>query len=84
MLELLAALHRFAQLLGAWTGDPFGVVFALLPDLILVIGAEGMVRVGSGAILRPKGAVLHLIDLCHFLENDLTLRDELAHSQSIV
>jgi len=84
LLELLAALHRLAQFLGAWTGDPFGVVFALLPDLILIIGPEGMVRVGSPAILGVEGAVLHLVDPGHFLEDHLALLDEFAHGQSIV
>jgi len=40
LLKLLAAVHRFAQLLGARAGHPFGVVLARLPNLILVIRAQ--------------------------------------------
>jgi len=81
---VLAALHRFAQLLGARTGDPFGMILALLPDLIFVVGSQGMIGVSSGPILGFKGAVLHLVDLGHFLEDDLALLDEFAHGRSIV
>jgi len=76
---LLAAIHGLAQLLRAGTRHPFGVVFALLPDLILVIRAQGMVGIGSRAILGFKGAVLHLVDPGHFLEDHLALLDKFAH-----
>jgi hypothetical protein len=76
---LLAAIHGLAQLLRPWTSNPFGVVLALLPDLILVVGAEGMVGIGSGAILGPKGTMLHLVDPGHFLEDHLALLDKFTH-----
>jgi hypothetical protein len=84
LLKLLAALHRLAQLLGAWAGHPFGMVFALPPDLMLVIGAQRMAGVGALAILGLEGAVFHLVDPGHFLEKDLTLLDKLAHGPTIV
>ena len=84
MLKSLAARHRLAQLLGAGTGDPCGVIFARLPDLVLKIRPEGMVRVGARAILGLEGAVLHLIDLRHLLKDHLPLLKEFAHAQSIV
>jgi hypothetical protein len=84
LLKLLAALYRFAQLLGARAGDPFGVVLAILPHLILVIGPEGMVRVDSRPVLSLKRAKLHLVDLSHFPEDYLTLLDEIAHAGRIV
>lgn len=77
---MLTALHRFAQLLGARAGDPFGMVLALLPDLILVIGSQRMLGISSGPILGFKGAILHMVDLGHFLEDDLALLDEFAHA----
>jgi hypothetical protein len=43
-----------------------------------------MVGIGSRAILGFKGAVLHLVDPGHFLEDHLALLDEFAHGQSIV
>jgi len=84
LLKLLAAIHCGPQLLGPWTGDPLGVVFALPPDLMFVIRTEGMVRVDSPAIFRLKRAVLHEVDLGHLLEYHLALLDEFAHEQSIV
>jgi hypothetical protein len=84
LLKLLAAFHRFAQLLGAWPSDSFGVVLSLLPHLILVIGPEGMVGVGSRPVLGLEGAEFHLVDLGHFLQDYLPLLNEFAHERSIV
>ena len=84
LFKLLTALHRFAQLLGARSGDPLGVVLAFLPDLILVVGAQRMAGVGPRSELGFKGAVLHLIYLGHFLEDHLTLLDKFAHGPTIV
>jgi hypothetical protein len=84
VLKLLAAFHRLTQLLGARAGHPLGVVFASLPNLILVVGAKRMAGVGTRSELGFKGAVLHLVDLGHFLEDHLTLLDKFAHGQTIV
>jgi hypothetical protein len=84
LLKLLAALHRLAQLLGARAGHPSGVVPAFLPDLMLVVGAQRMAGVGTGSELGFEGAILHLDDLGHFLEDHLTLLDKFAHGQTIV
>jgi hypothetical protein len=84
LLKLLATVHRLAQLLGARAGHPFGVVLAILPNLILVIRAQRMAGVGSRTELGLEGAVLHLLDLGHFLEDDLALLDEFAHGPTIV
>jgi hypothetical protein len=84
LFKLLAALHRFAQLLGAGSGDPFGVVLAILPHLILVIRSQRMARIGSWTELSLEGAVLHFVDLGHFWEDHLTLLDEFAHGQTII
>jgi hypothetical protein len=84
LLKLLAALHRLAQLLGARAGHPLGVVLAVLPDLILVVGTQRMAGVGTRSKLGLKGAVLHLVDLGHFLEDHLALLDKFAHGQTIV
>jgi len=43
-----------------------------------------MARVGSGTELGLDGAVLHLVDLGHFLEDDLALLDKFAHGRTIV
>jgi hypothetical protein len=80
-LKLLATFHRLAQLLGTGTGDPLGMVFTLPPDLVLKIGSAGMVRVGTRAKLGLEGAVLHLINPGHLLEDRLPLLDEFAHEQ---
>ncbi len=84
LLKLLAALHRLAQLLRARAGHPLGVVLALLPNLMLVVGSQRMAGVGPWSELGFKGAVLHLIDPGHFLEDHLTLLDEFAHGLTIV
>jgi len=84
LLELLAALHRLAQLLGARAGDSFGVVFAVLPNLMLVIRSQRMAGVSSGTELGLEGAILHLVDPGHFLQEDLALLDKFAHGQTIV
>ena len=84
MFKSLAARHGLTQLLGPGTGDPLGVIFARLPDLVLKIRPEGMVGVGTRAILGLEGAVLHLIDLRHLLKDHLPLLKEFAHTQSIV
>jgi len=84
LLKLLAAFHRLAQLLGARTGHPLGVVLAFLPNLMLVVGAQRLAGVGTRSELGFKGAVLHSIDLGHFLEDHLTLLDKFAHGQTIV
>jgi hypothetical protein len=41
-----------------------------------------MVGIGSRAILGLKGAVLHLVDLGHFLEDHLALLDKYAHGRN--
>ena len=84
LLKLLAAFHRLAQLLGARAGHPLGVVLAFLPDLILVVRAQRMAGVGPRSELGFKGAVLHLVDLGHFLKDHLTLLDKFAHGPTIV
>jgi hypothetical protein len=84
LLKLLATFHRLAQLLGARTRHALGVVFAFLPNLILVVGAQGMAGVGTRSEFGFKGAVLHLVNLGHFLEDHLTLLDKLAHRPTIV
>jgi hypothetical protein len=38
-----------------------------------------MVGIGSGAILGPKGTMLHLVDPGHFLEDHLALLDKFTH-----
>jgi hypothetical protein len=84
LLKLLAALHRLAQLLGARAGHPLGVVLALLPNLILVIRSQRTAGVGARSELSLEGAVLHLVNPGHFLEDHLALLDEFAHGQTIV
>jgi hypothetical protein len=84
LLKLLAAFHRLAQLLGARAGHPLGVILAFLPNLILVVGAERLTGVGTRSELGFKGAIFHLINPGHFLEDHLTLLDKFAHGQSIV
>jgi hypothetical protein len=84
LLKLLAAFHRLAQLLGARAGHPSGVVLAFLPDLMLVAGPQRMAGVGPRSELGFEGAVLHLHDPGHFLEDHLTLLDKFAHGQTIV
>jgi len=84
LFKLLAAFNRLAQPLGARAGHPLGVVLAFLPDLILVVGTERMAGVGTRSELGFKGAVLHLIDLGHFLEDHLALLDKFAHGPTIV
>jgi hypothetical protein len=84
LFKSLAARHRLKQLLGPGTGNPLGVIFARLPDLVLKIRPEGMVGVGARAKLGFEGAMLHLIDLGHLLEDHLPLLKEFAHAQSIV
>lgn len=82
LLKLLAAFHRLAQLLGARAGQPLGVVLAFLPNLILVVGAQRMAGVGPRSKLGFEGAVFHLVDPGHFLEDHLTLLDKFAHTGS--
>jgi len=84
LLKLLAAFHRLAQLLGARASHPLGAVFAFLPDLILVVGAQRMAGVGTRSELGFEGAELHLVDLGHFLEDHLALLDKFAHGPTIV
>jgi len=73
-----------AQLVGARAGHPFGVILAILPNLILVIRAQRVAGIGSLTKLALERAVLHLVDLGHLLEDHLTLLDEFAHGQTIV
>jgi hypothetical protein len=84
LLKLLTAADRLAELFGPGAGDPFGVVLALLPHLIFVVRAQGMVGVGSRTVLGLEGAILHVLDPGHFLEEDLPLLDEMAHGARIV
>jgi hypothetical protein len=84
LLKLLAPCHRLAQLFGARSGNSFRVIFARLPDLILKIGPQRMAGVGASAVFGLEGAVLHLVDLRHFLEDSLPLFEEFAHGASIV
>lgn len=82
--KLLAAFHGLTQLFCVWAGHSFRVVFAFLPDLILKIGPQRMVRVDARTIFSLERAMLHLINLCHLLEEGLSLFEEFAHGDSIV
>jgi len=84
LLKLLAPFHRLAQLFGARPGHAFRVIFAPLPDLILKIGTQRVAGVGARTVFGLEGAVLHLVDLRHFLEDYLSLFEEFAHGASIV
>jgi hypothetical protein len=84
VLELLAPLHRLAQLLGARAGHPLGVILAISPNLMLVIRAQRVAGIGSLTKLGLEGAVFHLVDLSHLLEDHLALLDKFAHGQTIV
>jgi hypothetical protein len=84
LLKLLAAFHHYAQLLGAWASDSFGVVLVLLPHMIRVIGPEGMVVVGSKSVFGLKGAEFYLVELCHLLEDYLPLLDGFVHEHGMI
>jgi len=81
LLKLLAPFHRLAQLFGARPGNSFGVIFAPLPDLILKIRSQRMAGVGASSVFSLEGAVLHLVDLRHFLKDSLPLFKEFAHGE---
>ena len=56
---------------------------AILPDLILVIGAQRMFGVGSRAVLGLERTVFHLVNPGHFLKDHLALLDEVAHGRNM-
>jgi len=83
LLKVLPTFEGFAQLLGAGIGDSLGAILAILPDLILVIGAQRMFGVGSRAVLGLERTVFHLVNPGHFLKDHLALLDEVAHGRNM-